>query len=173
MLNYELKSLLDKLAEAIVGYLDLEYPINNAKDIVEQLGGKIRYDTSMSEFAEAIGVKTKDGFEIRVSPNKTDERTTYEVILELCEMILFMGLLVNKEMWSNQPYNTEYKNKYTEYECTRHLAQSILMPEYEFTVEIYKNTINNSVNTKNVAKKFGVPIDIARSRALELYLIEW
>lgn len=172
MLNENLKNILEDMAYTIAEYINIEYPVVNIKEIVNKLGGSLLYNSNMSEFSDAVSIKNKDGsFRIEISPAISNERITYRVMEAICNLIIDKGLIVNDNIWRNQPCGVEFKleDKYSE--SIKYLAKAILMPKRKFISTVYDNTKQERIDTSNIARIFCVPSDIAHKRGTDLNLI--
>lgn len=174
-LNYELKSLINDMAQAVLKLYDIPIPINDIDEVVGRMGGHIIENPSINGFSDGKIKKTShDTFSIEISPFQTEERRNFTIAHELGHLFLHMGFRNNADKWRAQDNTPYYRNGNSESEYqANEFAAAFLMPQSEYKKIMDRFTNGNLVNTSKVAEYFHVSIDAAANRGKWLGYLEW
>lgn len=174
-LSSEIRNLINAMAEEVIDLYDIQIPIANIEEVVQQMGGSVVDNSSINEFSDGKIRKTGDGsFTIEVSPFQTEERRNFTIAHELGHLFLHMGFQTNERKWEKQDNISYYRsgNSDLEYQSNE-FAAAFLMPREKYKYIMDQYTEGNFVNTAEVAKYFHVSIDAAANRGKWLGYLKW
>ena len=163
----EQQKAVNKLADDIRIAYDIENPINNIEEVVSKIGGIVQYDSDCSYIE-----KSKKGFIIHVEDNN-DQIKKFRVAQQLGKLFLYTNFIEEHELFNND--TILLKDSYYQQgsiNWINEFALAFLMPKKEYTDEVYKNTNDNIVDTKVLAKHFDVSISAASWRGKRLGILE-
>lgn len=168
----ELKRLIKSMAQEIHNIFDIP-PCNtftDLKEVVQKIGGTVEYT---NDYKDSICKLNNDTFLIKIPLKLSDERANFTIAQRLGDLFLHMHYMTNPDKWNAFPTNTPYENPdFQTQEMSNFFAGYFLMPEEEF-FERSKQTIKNGmINTKKVAKYFGVSISTASWWGIQLGYFE-
>lgn len=174
-LSFQIKALINKMADAVRNLYDIKGPIANIDNVVRIMGGNVIEDPSIDGFSDGRIKKTgEESFEIMVSPFQSEERRNFTIAHELGHLFLHMGYKNNRERWNAQNNIAYYRNGNTELEYqSNEFAAAFLMPEEDYKLVMDQYTEGNMVDTSAVARYFHVSIDAAANRGKWLGYLRW
>ena len=175
-MDFATKKYINALAQEVLKEYNIDIPINNIENVVEDIGGKIQerdaldiiyYGTIRKEYSEDAS------FIIAISKDQCEERKNFTVAHELGHLFLHMGFRTDPDVWKSQS-DQEYRRFGTseqEYQANE-FAAALLMPEKEYIEIMDKYTKENKVNITKVAEFFRVSRSAATNRGRFLGYIE-
>lgn len=174
-LNFQIKQLINEMAYLVRKIYNIDGPITDIDDIVNQMGGIIVEDSSLGGLSDGrIRKLSENSFEIRVSPFQTEERRNFTIAHELGHLFLHMGFRTDEDRWRAQNNVAYDRNGNSESEFqSNEFAAAFLMPQKEYKQILDCYTNGNLVNTSEVARYFHVSIDAAANRGKWLGYLKW
>lgn len=174
MINEEIATFIEELTEKNINVYKIQIPIINIKEVIRSIGGKIVYVNSYDELVDGNIVKTHDKkFNILLSVLNKNNNNNFTIAYSLGHIFLHMGYRTNFSLWNNIVINKQYKFEFLKQEKqAEYFALSLLMPQTTFLKVFYKYSNNNMVDMTEVANHFKVSINLARTRAYLLNLID-
>lgn len=169
-LNTYLKqqSLINKYADIIRELYNINVPINNIEEVVSKIGGIVKYDSNCSYIE-----KIKASFIIHVEDNTNYQIKNFRVAQQLGKLFLYTNFIEEHELFNND--TILLKDSYYQQgsiNWINEFALAFLMPKNEYIYEVNKNTTNNIVDTKVLAKHFDVSISAASWRGKRLGILK-
>lgn len=179
-MTQERRNAINALSDEVRQYLSLDLPID-VDDAIKKLGGSIVEVDEMKDGGEAFIKKTGSrSFEITIHSENSDTRKRFTKAHELGHLFLHMGYMIDEKQWNTWGERKLYRDsaylnpRYSVEEIEAHeFAASLLMPKKEFTEVVQQNTQNRMCNIKNVADKFNVSVDAAKTRGRWLGILSW
>lgn len=173
-MNEELRVLINNLTQDIINLFNIQIPIRDINQVVNQLGGQIEERSMPDNMIDGSVRKVNDGFVISVSPFQTEERRKFTIAHELGHLFLHMGYIISPEMWDRQRNATYYRagDSLLEYQANE-FAAAFLMPRDDYKKIMDRYTVGSSVETKKIAEYFGVSVSAASNRGKFLGYLQW
>lgn len=158
-MNNNTQQYIENAAETFFRKYKLTVPVTSKAliQIITRLGGQVD-ETKLDPVLDPTIGKTDDlRFTIRIETNLSETNKTYALAHELGHLILHMGLLIDKDLWMNQPIG-EFRSfpRYEQEQQANAFAQALLMPKKNIEQAIKQLTKNNCIDPKDLAEKFGV-----------------
>lgn len=174
IINNDIATFIDTLTEKIIDVYNIKIPIINIKKVIKSIGGKIVYKDNYCEIADGNIVKTHDRkFNLLLPIFEKNNNNNLTIAYSLGHIFLHMGYRTNFSLWNNIVVNKQYKFKSLKQERqAEYFALSLLMPKTIFLKVFCKYSNNNMVDMTEVANYFKVSINLARTRAYLLNLID-
>lgn len=164
-MNHKVKDLINDLTESIIEKYQIQMPIKDLDKVVRRLGGCVVVcDTNISRGLRREG----DGFVVYVSPSQDEERRRFAIAQELGHLFLHMGYLISKDLWNKQDSRFYRPRDPLMEHMANEFATALLMPRKEYIRIMELNTVGETVETKDIAKYFGVSVSIASNRGRDL-----
>lgn len=164
-MNHKVKDLINDLTESIIEKYQIQMPIKDLDKVVRRLGGCVVVcDTNIPRGLRREG----DGFVVYVSPSQDEERRRFAIAQELGHLFLHMGYLISKDLWNKQDSRFYRPRDPLMEHMANEFATALLMPRKEYIRIMELNTVGETVETKDIAKYFGVSVSIASNRGRDL-----
>jgi len=160
---------INEYADIIHELYNINVPINNIEEVVSKIGGIVKYDSNCSYIE-----KSKTGFIIHVEDNSDYKIKNFRVAQQLGKLFLYTNFIEEHELFNNDD-EISFKDSYNcegTINWVNEFALAFLMPKKEYIDEVYKNTIDNIVDTKVLAKHFDVSITTASCRGKRLGILK-
>ena len=173
-MNSTIRRKINELAYDIVKLYDIKVPVDNMRQVVNIIGGKVYEDESLGSYSDGSVKKNGASFIINIPPNQPSTRENFTIAHELGHLFLHMGYLIDPERW-NEIDRIEYNrrgNSATENQANE-FAAAFLMPQEEYIRVMNQNIEGNLVNVGNIANYFHVSVDAASYRGKWLGYLQW
>ncbi len=175
-MNKEECIAVEEYAKAVRANYDVKVPFFESIDyLLEKLGGNLEI-TELDCFGSSkLYLRTaiwEELFTVKVKPSVSREKRNYEIAKQIGH--LFLHTTYVNAMTEGKPLLITDDLSDTVNEAQANIfADTLVMPQDEFTKEVKQNVHDGRADMKKVAKKFGVTYDRALVRASRLNLIEW
>lgn len=168
MYRYQL-DLINDYADKIIKAYNIQIPITNIEEIVSKIGGIVNYTNCKDNLD-----KNKDKFIINIRDNNDSKIKNLRIAQQLGTLFLYTNFVSDN---ANFKENNKiiYKNSYYflgSINLINEFALAFMMPKEEYTLELNKNTVNDNIDTKKIAKHFNVSTNVAVCRGKRLGLVE-
>lgn len=173
-MNTETIKYINNLTQIIISNYEIIVPAADMYALVKKLGGSVdinKYFMNPNEFG-AVQKTGKDSFVILIRDMKDTQKSNFVIARELGHLFLHMGFHTNEACWLRQTHTIHYVYSKPEqlYQANA-FALALLMPEKYFLENVAKNTKEQRIDMKKVAKYFGVAFSMATNRAKDLGII--
>ena len=174
-LSYEMKKLIEAMAQEVIKVYDVQIPITDIDEVVRSMGGFVEEDSAIDGFSDGkIRRSGLDSFIIEVSPYQTEERRNFTIAHELGHLFLHMGFQTNEQRWKKQTEVSYYRNGNSELEYqSNEVAAAFLMPRNEYKKVMDEHPDGSLVNTAEIARHFHVSVSAAANRGKWLGYLKW
>lgn len=173
-MDNEIREFINNFASDIIKAFDIDVPIKDIQEVVEKLGGSLKFDDSLGYGRDGKIEKDGDSFVIIASPYQTEERLNFTIAHEIGHLFLHMGYRVHKELWNKQDNCNYYRGGSSEKEYqANEFAAAFLMPENKYKEIMDKHTTGKIVHTGEIAREFNVSPIAATNRGKWLGYLRW
>lgn len=178
-MDYNTRCIINKLSETVLKVYNIEIPITDMSQIVEEIGGKVIEDNSKSGVYDGRITRkySKDDntqFKIFIPEDQHEERKKFTIAHELGHLFLHMGYKIDNNLWEQQKDIDYYRDGNSEEEFqANEFAASLLMPKKQYKEILDKNSNEEYVDINEVAKYFGVSRQAALNRGRWLGYLAW
>lgn len=164
----KVRRMINNLTQDIVKIYKLDSPIRDMKDIyevVKRLGGRIEECMDVVNISNVSIKKEENSFVIYVLSFQSTEQKKHAIAHELGHLFLHMGYKTNPDLWESQESTIYHRSGDTleEYHANE-FAAALLMPQMIYKKVMDANTEDDKVDTKKIAKYFGVSVSAASNR---------
>lgn len=161
--------LINEYADIIRQLYNINVPINDIEEAVMKIGGIVKYDSNCNYIE-----KSKNRFIIHVEENENFQLKKFRVAQQLGKLFLYTNFIEEHKLFDNND-KISFKDSYYQQgsvNWVNEFALAFLMPKNEYIEEVDKNTNDNIVDTKVLAKHFDVSITNASLRGKRLGILK-
>lgn len=162
-LKYELRRVINEIAELVRKIYTVDGPVSDIDSVVSRMGGRVIENPDIYDFSDGqIRKISNSEFEIIVSPFQS-----------LGHLFLHMDFMTDSDKLRKQSKEVYYRNGSSELEYqANEFAAAFLMPRKDYKNKLDEHIKGNMVNTEKIARYFFVSIDAAVNRGIELGYLE-
>ena len=173
-MNSMIRKKINELAYDVLTLYNIQVPVDNMRQVVKRIGGKVLEDDSLGLYSDGNVKKNGDSFIINIPPNQPITRENFTIAHELGHLFLHMGYLIDPDKWDKSDSIEFHRrgNSVTENQANE-FAAAFLMPQAEYIKIMNQNTEGNLVNVGNIANYFHVSVDAASYRGKWLGYLQW